>query len=70
MIMKIYKLTWYLAVEERVIEVLITNEETAESRYRELVQSLNKGCWIGLQEMVENDEHVLVNGEVLHYKDI
>ena len=50
MIMKIYKLTWYLAVEERVIEVLITNEETAESRYRELVQSLNKGCWIGLQE--------------------
>lgn len=68
--MKIYKLTWYLAAEERVIEVLITDEGTAESRYQDLVKFLHKGCWVGLQEMVENDEHVLENGEVLHYKDI
>ena len=68
--MKIYKLTWYLASEERVIEMLITNKETAESKYQDLVKFLRKGCWVGLQEMVENEEHVLDNGAVLHYNDI
>ena len=64
--MKIYKLTWYLASEERVIEALITNEETAEDKYQNLVKFLRKGCWVGLQEMVENEEHVLENGAVIH----
>lgn len=34
--MTIYKLTWFLAVEDRIIEKLITDKEAAEANYNEV----------------------------------
>mgnify|MGYP001043890924 CR=1 FL=1 len=68
--MTIYKLTWFLAVEDRIIEKLITDKEAAEANYNEVKKSLKKGSWIGLQELNEDALHILHNGAVLHYNDI
>lgn len=63
-------MTWYLEVEDQLKEILITNKEVAEERYQELKKALYKGCWLSLSELVENEDHVLVEGEGLHYSDI
>ena len=68
--MKIYKLIWYLYTEDQLKESLITDKEVAESRYQDLKKALCRGCWLSLQELVENEDHVLVEGEGLHYNDI
>lgn len=68
--MKIYKLTWYLELEDQLKVRLITNREAAEERYQELKKALDRGCWLSLSELVENEDHILVDGESLHYSDI
>lgn len=68
--MKIYKLIWYLYTEDQLKESLITDKEVAEARYQELKKSLYRGCWLSLSELVENEDHKLVEGEGLHYNDI
>lgn len=68
--MKIYKLIWYLYTEDQLKESLITDKEVAEARYQDLIKALYRGCWLSLSELVENEDHVLVEGEGLHYNDI
>ena len=68
--MKIYKLIWYLYTEDQLKESLITDKEVAEVRYQDLKKALYRGCWLSLSELVENEVHVLVKGEGLHYNDI
>ena len=68
--MKIYRLTWYLKFEDQLKVRLITDKEVAEERYQELKKALYKGCWLYLLELVENEEHELVEGKGLHYNDI
>lgn len=68
--MKIYKLIWYLYIENQLKETLFTDKEVAEARYQDLKKALYRGCWLSLSELVENEDHVLVNGEGLHYNDI
>lgn len=68
--MILYELHWYLANEDREICILITDKETAERKYKVLKSALDKGCWVSLKEWVEDDDHVLKEGEVLHYNDI
>lgn len=68
--MKIYKLIWYLYTEDQLKESLITDKEVAEVRYRDLKKALYHGCWLSLSELVENEDHVLEEGEGLHYNDI
>lgn len=68
--MKIYKLTWYLYTEDQLKETLITDKDIAEARYQDLKKALYRGCWLSLSELVENEYHVLENGEGLHHNDI
>ena len=68
--MKIYKLIWYLYIEDQLKETLITDKDVAEVRYQDLKKALYRGCWLSLSELVENEDHVLVEGEGLHYSDI
>ena len=68
--MKIYKLIWYLYTEDQLKESLITDKEVAEARYQDLKKALYRGCWLSLSELVENEDHELVEGEGLHYSDI
>lgn len=68
--MKIYKLTWYLYTEDQLKESLITDKEVAEKRYQELKKTLYHGCWLSLSELVANEDHILIEGEGLHYNDI
>ena len=68
--MKIYKLIWYLCIENQLKEALFTDKEVAEERYQDLKKALYRGCWLSLSELVENEDHVLVEGEGLHYNDI
>jgi hypothetical protein len=68
--MKIYKLIWYLYTEDQLKEILITDKEVAEARYQDLKKALYRGCWLSLLELVENEDHVLVDSEGLHYNDI
>lgn len=68
--MKIYKLIWYLYTEDQLKESLITDKEVAEARYQDHKKALYRGCWLSLSELVENEDHVLVKGEGLHYNDI
>lgn len=68
--MKIYRLTWYLEVEDQLKVRLITDRDAAEESYQELKKALYKGCWLSLLELVENGNHELVEGEGLHYNDI
>ena len=68
--MKIYKLIWYLYTEDQLKESIITDKEVAEKHYQELKKALYRGCWLSLSELVENEDHVLVKGEGLHYNDI
>lgn len=68
--MKIYKLIWYLYTEDQLKESLITDKEVAEKRHQELKKALYRGCWLSLSELVENEDHELVEGEGLHYNDI
>lgn len=68
--MKIYKLIWYLYREDQLKKSLITDKEVAEARYQKLKKALYRGCWLSLSELVENEDHELVEGEGLHYNDI
>lgn len=68
--MKIYKLIWYLYTEDQLKEILITDKEAAEKRYQELKKALYRGCWLSLSELVEKEDHELMEGEGLHYNDI
>lgn len=68
--MKIYKLTWYLYTEDQLKETLITDKDIAEAYYQDLKKALYRGCWLSLSELVENEDHILENGEGLHYNDI
>ncbi len=68
--MKIYKLIWYLYTEDQLKEILITDKEVAEARYQDLKKALYRGCWLSLSELVENEDHELVDSEGLHYNDI
>lgn len=68
--MKIYKLVWYLKLEDQLKEKLITDRAVAEECYQELKKCLCRGCWLSLMELVENDYHELVEGEGIHYNDI
>lgn len=68
--MKIYKLIWYLYTEDQLKEILITDKEAAEKRYQELKKALYRGCWLSLSELVENEDHELMEGKGLHYNDI
>lgn len=65
--MTIYKLTWYLAFEECIKTLLITDRVIAKQRFYELREILYKGCWISLNELVENENKELNEGDCLHY---
>ena len=67
---RLYKLTWYLVIEEQLKQLLITDKQEAENRYNELKGILPNGCWLSLQELVEDEEHIIREGEELHYNEI
>jgi len=57
-------------MEDQLKETLITDKDVAEVRYQDLKKALYRGCWLSLSELVENEDHVLVEDEGLHYSDI
>lgn len=68
--MKIYVLTWYLSEEDKYISKMITNKSICENQYKELKEILPKYSWISMKEYIENEDHELIESEVLHYNDI
>lgn len=69
--MKIYKLQWYLTIEERTITKLIANRKIALDRWNDLYQVIRNGhkdiSYVSLQELVENDFGEFEEGETLHH---
>lgn len=70
----LYKLEWYCDNFDRTKTKLITNKEEALIRYKQLKKALENqatydSAWMSLQEMKENEDFELVEGEVLHYND-
>ena len=68
--LRLFKLSWYLQIEERMIEKWITREDKAIEQYNEVRGALDRGCWICLVEYNEGENNELVRGETLHYCDI
>mgnify|MGYP007117052572 FL=1 len=68
--LRLFKLSWYLQIEERMIEKWITREDKAIDQYNEVQGALDRGCWICLEEYNEDENNELVRGETLHYCDI
>lgn len=68
--MKIYKLVWYLELEDQLKEKLITDRAVAEEYYQDLKKCLSRGCWLSLRELEENENHELTEVEGIHYNDI
>lgn len=68
--MKIYKLVWYLELEDQLKEKLITDRDVAEEYYQDLKKCLYRGCWLYLIELEENKNHELTVGEAIHSNDI
>lgn len=70
----LYKLEWYCDNFDKIKTKLITNKEEALIRYKQLKKALENqatydSAWMSLQEMKENEDFELVEGEVLHYND-
>lgn len=70
----LYKLEWYCDNFDKTKTKLITNKEEALIRYKQLKKALKNqatydSAWMLLQEMKENEDFELVEGEVLHYND-
>lgn len=53
---KIYRLEWYLEREVMIKTKWMSSRIKAEEAFRELKNVLGKGCWLSLDEYVENDE--------------
>lgn len=52
----IYRLKWYLEREGMIKSKWMSNRIKAEEAFRELKNALSKGCWVWLDEYVENNE--------------
>lgn len=52
----IYRLRWYLEREGKIKSKWLSNRIKAEEAFRELKNVLSKGCWVLLDEYVENNE--------------
>ena len=52
----IYRLEWYLEREGMIKTKWMSNRIKAEDAFSELKNVLGKGCWVSLDEYVENDE--------------
>jgi hypothetical protein len=52
----IYRLEWYLEREVTIKTKWMSNRIKAEEAFDELKNVLGKGCWVSLEEFVENDE--------------
>lgn len=53
---KIYRLEWYLEREGMIKTKWMSSRIKAEEAFSELKNALSKGCWVSLDEFVENDE--------------
>ena len=53
---KSYRLEWYLEREVMIKTKWMSSRIKAEEAFRELKNVLGKGCWLSLDEYVENDE--------------
>lgn len=53
---KIYRLEWYLEREVMIKTKWMSSRIKAEEAFSELKNVLGKGCWLSLDEYVENDE--------------
>lgn len=53
---KYYRLEWYLEKEGDLKRRMFSNKEVAERHFSELKNALYAGCWIALDEFVEEDE--------------
>lgn len=52
----IYRLEWYLEREGMIKTRRFSSREVAERHFGELNNVLGKGCWIALDEFVEENE--------------
>ena len=53
---KFYRLEWFLEKEGDLKRRLFSNREVAEREYNEVKSALYNGCWISLDEFVEENE--------------
>lgn len=53
---KFYRLEWFLEKEGQLKTRRFSNRKMAERHFSELKNVLYKGCWISLDEFVEEDE--------------
>lgn len=68
--MKIYRLEWYLPLEERKIIRLYANQEAAEEMYKDLKGCLDRGSRLSLWELTEDEQdHLFIDSEILHHNE-
>lgn len=69
---RIYRLEWYLEKEGDLKNRRFSNREVAERRFSELKNALYRGCWIALDEFVEEDEEEGFSDEYnqLHFVEL
>lgn len=69
---KLYRLEWFLEREGDLKRRLFSNREVAEREYNEVKNALYDGCWISLDEFVEEDEEEGFNDEYnqLHFVEL
>lgn len=69
---KFYRLEWFLEREGDLKRRLFSSREVAERKYNEVKSALNKGCWISLDEFVEEDEEEGFSDEYnqLHFVEL
>ena len=53
---KFYRLEWFLEREGMIKTKWMSNRIKAEEAFSELKNVLGKGCWVSIDEYVENDE--------------
>lgn len=53
---KFYRLEWFLEREGDLKRKLFSNKDVAEAQFSELKNALYNGCWISLDEFVEENE--------------
>ena len=53
---KFYRLEWFLEREGDLKRRLFSNREVAERNYSKVKSALYEGCWISLDEFVEENE--------------
>lgn len=68
--MTIYRVEWYLAIEERVITRWLDSREKADEMYDSVRNALDPGSWICEEEWASGPSGVFGKQEVIHYTEI